>query len=379
MNAREPNIANDAQSALGVVGSVYQQALERRGYQADAAQWAAMQRLDLLAAQFVQFKQARSNIVKRMINQATVPRGVWLWGGVGRGKSFIMDCFYEAVPVKRKLRTHFHEFMRSIHQELELLKGQQDPLDAVALRTAQRYRLICFDEFHLSDIADAMILERLVRGLIKHGVCLVTTSNYAPDRLYPDGLHRDRVLPAIALLKANMDVVRVDAGQDYRQRALSQAAVYICPIEATTEAALTKHFEAIAERADENPVMQIEHRQVAALRRAGGVIWFDFATLCGGPRSQNDYLELAQRFHTVVLSDVPTMNAAMSSPARRFTWLIDILYDQKVKLIVSAQALPDQLYLAGAMANEFTRTASRLIEMQSEAYLSAPRRSAGTT
>ncbi len=358
----------------GPVSKVYSQALERRGYTADAAQWAAVTRLELLAEDFTEFRQARSNVFKRLILHPDVPRGVWLWGGVGRGKSFIMDCFFEAVAVKRKERVHFHEFMRSIHHELELLKGQQDPLDAVAEKTADRVRLLCFDEFHISDIADAMILERLLRGLLKHGVCLVTTSNYEPDKLYPDGLHRDRVIPAIKLLKDHLDVVKVDAGQDYRQQSLGNAAVYLTPISDSANAALAKHFDALAERADEDPVMTIEHRKVAALRRAGGVIWFDFATLCGGPRSQNDYLEIAHQFHTVVLSDVPTMSAAMSSEARRFTWLVDILYDQKVKLIMSAQALPDALYTVGTLANEFSRTASRLIEMQSEAYLCAPRR-----
>jgi cell division protein ZapE len=364
---------NAAQS-VGPVSACYEEALKRRGYQADAAQWAAVSRLEELAGELAEFRQARSNVIKRLILHPDVPRGVWLWGGVGRGKSFIMDCFFEAVTVKRKQRVHFHEFMRSIHHQLELLKGQQDPLDAVALATAERFRLICFDEFHISDIADAMILERLVRGLLKHGVCLVTTSNYEPDKLYPDGLHRDRVLPAIGLLKTHLDVVRVDAGQDYRQLALGNAAVYFTPADSASEAQLQRHFESLAERADENPVMTIEHRKVIAKRRAGGVIWFDFDTLCNGPRSQNDYLEIAQQFHTVLLSGVPTMSAAMSSAARRFTWLIDILYDQKVKLIVTAQALPDQLYTTGTLASEFSRTASRLIEMQSEAYLTAPRR-----
>lgn len=360
--------------STGPIAQAYEATLQRRGYSADEAQWAAVLRLETLASELVQFRQARDGLFKRLINHPDVPRGVWLWGGVGRGKSFVMDCFFDAVAIKRKQRTHFHEFMRSIHHELEQLKGQADPLDAVAELTAKRVRLICFDEFHISDIADAMILERLVRGLFKHGVCLVTTSNYAPDKLYPDGLHRDRILPAIALLKSQLDVVSVEGGQDYRQRSLSSSQLYLTPADDKARELMQTQFSALAERDDENPVMTIEHRQVSALRRAGGVIWFDFETLCNGPRSQNDYLEIAQQFHTVLLSNIPVMNAAMSSAARRFTWLIDILYDQKVKLIASAAAAPEQLYLAGTLANEFTRTASRLVEMQSQAYLCAPRR-----
>jgi cell division protein ZapE len=367
-------VASDGIEDGGPVQQHYRAALQRRGFVPDTAQLAAVARLDQLAQELAKFAQARRGTLRRLLNHPDVPRGVWLWGGVGRGKSFVMDCFFETVAITRKERVHFHEFMRSIHRELEKLKSQADPLDAVAALTAKRARLICFDEFHLSDIADAMILERLVRGLLKHGVCLVTTSNYSPDMLYPDGLHRDRVLPAIGLLKENLDVLSVDGGQDYRQRSLANSSLFHVPANQNATVQLDAQFTALAERADEDPVMTIEHRQISARRRAGGVIWFDFETLCNGPRSQNDYLELAQRFHTVFLSDIPKMNAAMSSPARRFTWLIDILYDQKVKLIASAQAAPDQLYLAGTLAGEFTRTASRLIEMQSQDYLCAPRR-----
>ncbi len=359
----------------GPINAAYQAALLRRGYQADQAQLDAVDRLNTLALEFADYKQQRSNAFKRLINRPEVPRGVWLWGGVGRGKSFIMDCFYDHVEVRRKQRVHFHEFMRSIHHELESLKGQVDPLDAVAERVAARARLICFDEFHISDIADAMILERLLRGLFKRGLCLVSTSNYEPDLLYPDGLHRDRILPAIDLLKEHQDSVRVDAGNDYRRRALSKAKIYFAEQSAQSDKALRQLFDSLAERADQTAMITIEHRQISALRRAGGVIWFDFATLCGGPRSQNDYLEIAKQFHTVVLSGVPMMNAAMSSEARRFTWLVDILYDQKVKLIIGAQVEPESLYTSGTLANEFHRTVSRLIEMQTDQYLAQPRRS----
>ncbi len=356
---------------------VFREALARRGYVADAAQMAAAARLQRMHDEFVEYKAQRSNRLKKLINRPPVPRGVWLYGGVGRGKSFLMDSFYAAIPVVRKTRLHFHEFMRGVHRSLQDLKGQADPLDAVAGRVARRYRLICFDEFHVSDIADAMILERLMRALFARGVTFVMTSNYHPDLLYPDGLHRERVLPAIELIKANVDVIEVDAGTDYRRRSLAEVRAYHWPLGASADRALRDTFAALAEARDEEPRLMIEHREIRALRRAGGVVWFDFRTLCGGPRSQNDYLEIASQFHTVILSGVPRMSAAMASEARRFVWLVDVLYDRRVKLIVSAECPPAELYTEGAMANEFHRTVSRIIEMQSREYLETPRREAG--
>ena len=360
--------------ADGLVVEAYRAALAQRGYEADAAQMAAVERLQRMCDDLVAFKQARSNSFKRLINRPAVPRGVWMYGGVGRGKSFLMDCFFNAVPIVRKTRLHFHEFMRGVHRELDELKGRSDPLDEVARRVARRHRLICFDEFHVSDIADAMILERLMHGLFEAGVTFVMTSNYRPDDLYPDGLHRDRVLPAIELIKAHVDVMSVDAGNDYRRRSLEQVQAYLSPLNAQTDRVLREAFAAIAETRDEDPHMQIQGRDIVALRRAGGVVWFDFKTLCGGPRSQNDYLDLASRFHTVVVSAVPQMSAGMASEARRFVWLIDVFYDQRVKLIMSAEVPPEDLYTAGAMVGEFQRTVSRIIEMQSKAYLQEPRR-----
>ena len=263
---------------------------------------------------------------------------------------------------------------RDGREVLREIKQEADPLDEVARRIARRYRLICFDEFHVSDIADAMILERLLHGLFEHGVAFVMTSNYRPDDLYPDGLHRESILPAIALLKAHLDVVNVDAGVDYRRQTMAQVPAYLVPSGAEADARLAAAFAQVAEVADEDPRLRIENRDIVAKRRAGGVVWFDFATLCGGPRSQLDYLEIATRFHTVILSDVSAMNAAMSSEARRFTWMVDVFYDQKVKLLVSAECAAEQLYTTGAMAHEFVRTASRLVEMQSREYLEAPRR-----
>jgi cell division protein ZapE len=269
--------------------------------------------------------------------------------------------------------------MREVHRELEELKGQADPLDELARRIAKRYRLICFDEFHVSDIADAMILYRLLDKLFENRVQFVMTSNYDPDLLYPDGLHRDRMLPAIELIKAKLDVINVDAGVDYRQRTLAQVEVYHTPLGAASDKALRDAFARLAAVPDESPILRIEKRELKALRKADGVVWFDFATLCGGPRSQNDYLELASRFHAVVLSGVPQMSARMASEARRFTWLIDVFYDHKVKLLMSAAVAPEQLYTDGPMANEFARTVSRIVEMQSKEYLDSPRRIVDTS
>jgi len=279
------------------------------------------------------------------------------------------------VPVVRKTRLHFHEFMRGVHRELDELKGMADPLNEVANRIAKKYRLICFDEFHVSDVADAMILYNLLKALFDNKVSFIMTSNYEPDTLYPDGLHRDRLLPTIALLKEKLDILNVDAGTDYRKKVMEQVVAYHTPLGAQVDQALRDAFAGVAETADQDPKINIEAREIRALRRAGGVIWFDFATLCGGPRSQNDYLEIASRFHTVILSSVPRMSVSMSSEARRFTWLVDVLYDHNVKLIMSAEVEPDQLYTEGVLANEFHRTVSRIIEMQSAEYMSAERRS----
>lgn len=358
------------------VQEFYLHALSQRGYQSDPAQQRAVDRLQRAYEEWVDYRAQRSSTFKRLINRPDVPRGVYLWGGVGRGKSFLMDSFYSVVPVVRKTRLHFHEFMRGVHRELDELKGVADPLDDVARRIAKKYRLICFDEFHVSDIADAMILYNLLSALFANGVSFIMTSNYDPDLLYPDGLHRDRMLPTIALLKDKLDVLNVDAGVDYRKRALEQVQSYYTPLGAAADQALRTAYAAIAETADEDPRVHIEEREIRALRRAGGIIWFDFATLCGGPRSQNDYLELASRFHTVVLSGIPTMSAAQSSEARRFTWLIDVFYDHKVKLLMSAEAEPEELYTEGVLSNEFHRTVSRIIEMQSREYMEAERRAA---
>lgn len=360
------------------VKETYEAELATRGYVADPAQLRAVEALERCAQEWTEFKEQRSNAFKKLINRPDVPRGVYLYGGVGRGKSFLMDCFYNAVPLKRKTRLHFHEFMREVHRELYELQGMANPLDELGKRIAKRFRLICFDEFHVADITDAMILYRLLDALFENGVGFVTTSNFKPDDLYPGGLHRDRILPAIALLNQHLEVLNVDNGTDYRKRTLEALTLYHMPNGPAADAAMEEAFNALEETHDEEPLLHIESRKILVRRKAGGVVWFDFKSLCGGPRSQNDYLEIATQFHTVFLSDVPHMPLRMASEARRFTWLIDVLYDRRVKLVVSAEVAPIDLYTHGPMAHEFPRTVSRLSEMQTKEYLSLGRRAVDT-
>jgi cell division protein ZapE len=364
---------------MTTVTELYQQTLAERGFKADEAQLRAIQGLQRCQDEWVAYKSRRGNAVTKLLVRPPIPRGVYMYGGVGRGKSFLMDCFFQAVPLTRKTRLHFHEFMREVHRELQELKGIADPLEELGKRIARRFRLICFDEFHVADVTDAMILHRLLDALFRNRVSIVTTSNFHPDGLYPNGLHRDRILPAIELLKTNLEVINVDAGTDYRRRTLEDMKLYLTPLNDDNEAALTRAFDSLAEAQDEDRKLMIEHRALWARRRAGGVVWFDFQTLCGGPRSQNDYLELASQFHTLILSDVPEMPVRLASEARRFTWLVDVLYDRRVKLIISAAVPAEQLYTEGPLAHEFPRTVSRLQEMRSAEYLALARREVDTS
>jgi len=360
------------------VTDLYQQTLAERGYTADPAQLRAVAALQRCQDEWAAYKARRGNALTRALVRPPIPRGVYMFGGVGRGKSFLMDCFFQAVPLTRKTRLHFHEFMREVHRELQELKGTVNPLDELGKRIARKFRLICFDEFHVADVTDAMILHRLLDALFANRVSIVTTSNFHPDGLYPNGLHRDRILPAIELLKKQLEVINVDNGTDYRQRTLEHLQLYHTPLGEAAEAALATTFAELAEARDEDPLLHIEHRELRAIRRAGGVVWFDFRTLCGGPRSQNDYLEIAQQFHTVILSGVPQMQPRSASEARRFTLLVDVLYDRRVKLIISAAVPATQLYTEGPLSHEFPRTVSRLQEMQSAEYLALERREVDT-
>lgn len=352
----------------------FHETMARRGYAPDESQYAALQRLQRLYEQWVDYDARSNNAWKRFLLQPVLPRGVYLWGGVGRGKSMLMDIFYLTVPIEHKRRVHFHHFMRDVHREMESLKGQQDPLSLVATHIARRYGLICFDEFHVDDIADAMILGRLLEQTMDRGVVYCMTSNYHPDALYRHGLQRERFLPTIGLLKERLDIVLVDGGIDYRRRALQQVQVYHHPLDAEADAALLATFEQIAEVEEEHHELDVEGRIIPFVRRAGGVVWFDFEVLCGGARSHLDYLDLAKRFHTVIVSNVPVLSEDDADKARRFTWLVDIFYDRRIKLVMSAAVPPEALYRQGPFVNEFARTASRLIEMQSHEYLASVRR-----
>ena len=349
-------------------------ALTARGSVADPDQLLAAMRLQQFYDQLVAFKAARRTKLRKLLVHPDLPKGVWFWGGVGRGKTFLMDCFFAAVPYRRKRRVHFHAFMREIHERLGALKSETDPLAKVAAQVAKETRLMCFDEFHVSDIADAMILGRLMQALFDAGVVFCITSNYPPDGLYPNGLQRERLLPTLALLNDKLDVIKIDAGIDYRLRVLEQAAVYWLPADGEAEALLMRTFTKMVHGEGHTRPIEVLGREIPVVHRAPGVAWFDFATLCGGPRSQNDYLDLAYRFHTIFLSGVPRMGPEMANEARRFTWLIDVCYDHRVKLVIAAAVPAEELYVSGPQASEFARTVSRLIEMRSHDYLASAHR-----
>jgi cell division protein ZapE len=360
------------------VRDLYERTLAERGYRSDPAQLRAVDALERCENEWADYKARRANAITKLLARPPIPRGVYLWGGVGRGKSFLMDCFFNSVPLRRKTRLHFHEFMREVHRELTELQGTEDPLRHLGRSIARRFRLICLDEFHVADVTDAMILHRLLESLFESRASIVTTSNFPPSGLYPNGLHRDRILPAIDLLEERLEVVGVDNGVDYRVSTLQDVELYHAPLGPEADTAMQRAFDRLAEARDESPILRIEHREIRARRRAGGVVWFDFRELCGGPRSQNDYLELATQFHTLLLSGVPQMSPRLASEARRFTWLIDVLYDRRIKLIVSAAVAPEALYTEGPLAHEFPRTVSRLREMRSAAFLAEAKRTVDT-
>lgn len=352
----------------------YRSQLERRDYQADPAQLRAVERLQDLYTELLAFKARRRTALRKLLFNPDLPRSVYLWGGVGRGKSFIMDAFFDAVPYRRKRRVHFHAFMQSIHHQLRAAKDESDPLSRVADHLAEETRLLCFDEFHVSDIADAMILGRLLEALFERGVVFVMTSNYPPDGLYPNGLQRHNFIPTIELIKRRFDVVEVDNDTDYRLRSLERMNTYIVPSGQAADETLSAHFERIAGLAGRPRDLDVLGRPVHARMEAPGVVWFDFQDICGGPRSQNDYLEIAREYHTVLVSNLPVMTRNQSNEARRFTWLVDVLYDTRTKLIVSAAAEAPMLYREGPNAQEFPRTVSRLIEMRTVEYLAEAHR-----
>lgn len=341
----------------------------------DPAQRQVVTLLGSLQKRLVHARPARGGI-RRFLRRNRRPkpvRGMYLWGGVGRGKTFLMDLFYATLDIPDKKRYHFHRLMGSVHAQLKSLDDVEDPLDRVAARIAGEARVLCFDEFFVSDIGDAMILGRLLDGLFSRGVTLVATSNAAPADLYTGGLQRERFLPAIRLLETHTAVVQLDGGRDYRLRLLEQSGTFVPADQPDVHGTLCGFFRRIASgEAEEGRVLDILGRPITTIRAARGVAWFDFRELCGGPRSTNDYVELSRLFHTVIVSGVPALDPGMEDEARRFIALVDELYDRRVKLILSADVSVESMYQGRRLEFEFERTVSRLVEMQSRDYLSQP-------
>ncbi|GGI79463.1 cell division protein ZapE [Shewanella gelidii] len=355
----------------------YQQDLQRDGFSKDAAQEQAVKALQRVFDELLVLPKPQSSWGRLVSSfKANQPvegvLGLYLWGGVGRGKTYLMDTFYEALPGTNKLRAHFHRFMHQLHHELDELKGTQDPLLVIAKKMSEKYRVICFDEFFVSDITDAMLLGTLFEALFAHGVTLVATSNIVPDDLYKNGLQRARFLPAIAAINKHCQVLNVDSGIDYRLRTLEQAEIYHSPLDAQAEINLLAYFDQLAPESEvlDAPI-EVDGRDIQIRKQAQGVLLADFRALCDGPRSQRDYMELAQTYHTVLLSGVEQMGHSSTGDdiARRFLALVDEFYERNVKLIVSAQVALEEIYTDGQLTFEFNRCRSRLIEMQSHDYL----------
>lgn len=366
----------------------YESAVASGEIQRDDAQLVAIHHLQTLYENLNQPERSTgfmSSLLKRVMgDQPSSIRGLYFWGGVGRGKTYLMDVFYDSLPFENKSRMHFHRFMRMVHQQLHELQGQKDPLKKIAEQFAARARILCFDEFFVSDITDAMILATLLEELFLRGVVLVATSNVEPQNLYENGLQRRKFLPAIALIEKHTLILNVDGGTDYRLRVLESAEIYHSPLDEDADLGLLKCFVAIApdehtdgitglnapKYAESEPgQLEIEGRMLKVRRWGDGVAWFHFEALCDGPRSQNDYIELARIFQTVLISDVPQFDSKLEDQARRFISLVDEFYDRNVKLILSAAEPINSLYQGDRLEFEFRRTQSRLQEMQSHEYL----------
>ena len=358
-----------AQDGLSLL--VRQVALEH-GFTLDPAQIQALGHLERLHGELGEAEHAGRSWL-RMFQRRRPVRGLYLWGGVGRGKSFLMDAFFEALPIERKRRVHFHRFMQDIHRRLKAVQGEENPLARIAGEIAAESRLLCLDEFQVSDIGDAMLMRNLLAGLFDQGAVLVTTSNQHPDELYLHGLQRAQFLPAIELLKTRLDVIKMDGGTDYRLRVLEKEGVYHFPLDAAAEAAMEQTFGSVAGTTGQRDVdLEIEGRVFRARRVAPGVAWFEFEAVCNGPRGQADYIELARRFHTVLISHLRRFAAGDVDRRRRFTWLLDEFYDRRVKLILSAEDRLPELFREARAGTETDRTVSRLTEMQTRQYLSEP-------
>jgi len=353
--------------------------------QADSEQRAVMQLLDQMASDLSQRKawsKPAPSFLTRWFSSTSslVPAvsGLYLWGGVGRGKTHLCDLFFEALPFEDKTRLHFHRFMQRIHDELRRLEGREDPLELIADNWATKARLLLLDEIHVNDITDAMLLGGLLSALFARGITLVTTSNVAPDGLYRDGLQRARFLPAIEQIKGHTQVLEMVGDTDYRMRLMQTEPIYLVSefvdgvANEKTRAQMQAHFDRLRSvGAYSSESISVSGRPVKVRARAGGIVWFDYNTLCNTPRSTQDYIEIASVFETVMISDIPRLGETNTDEARRFVNLVDEFYDRRVRLIVSAESLPDDLYAGDKLAFEFVRAASRLTEMQTREYLAA--------
>lgn len=349
----------------------YQQQLANGKILADPEQLHAMQYLQRIYTELLQEHKKRNSIIKKL-RKPHLAQGLYLWGGVGIGKTFMMDCFYHCIPFSGKMRMHFHPFMRMVHQELKKHQGEKNPLQLIAKNIAKNKLLICFDEFYVNDIADAMILARLLKALFAQGVCLVTTSNTMPDELYKRGLQRDQFLPAIALLKAHTHIMHIPSQHDYRLRHLQQAGVFYTPNNSDAKAKMEKAFAALA---NQKPIhhedLIVHERHIPVISQTQDCVWFHFADICSVPRSQQDYLDIAATFNTVFISDVPVIAPQAKNAISLFIRMIDVFYDAKTRLVLSAEKSVPELYPEGPMLADYQRARSRLLEMQSEAYFSA--------
>ncbi len=353
----------------------YQHDLRRPGFQQDEAQATAVRHLQRVRDElFDRYEEARGvRVLARLKLQKELRQpvqGLYLWGGVGRGKTYLMDIFFDSLPFRRKLRIHFHRFMQRVHKELNALKGTRNPLEVVADRLHEEAVVICFDEFFVTDITDAMLLGGLFDQLFRRGVTLIATSNIPPDRLYEHGLQRERFLPAIALIKRYCEILNVDAGVDYRLRVLEKASLYYTPLGPAADAAIRQRFDELTGGVAKGPgSIMINDREVRVLNHGEDVLWANFSELCETPRSASDYIEVAREYHTVVVSGIPVMDARNDNAVRRFINMVDEFYDRHVKLVVSAEADIGALYEGGRLNFEIERTKSRLLEMQSKEYL----------
>ncbi|MBD2796452.1 AFG1 family ATPase [Xenorhabdus sp. 18] len=365
--------------------SLYQLALSDGQYQPDEVQRNTVERLDIIHRELIHARPCPTPQAsglkgilgklfgRQALEQCRPVQGLYMWGGVGRGKTWLMDMFYQSLPTERKLRLHFHRFMLRVHEELTTLQGQENPLEIIAEGFKAQTDILCFDEFFVSDITDAMILGTLLEALFARGIALVATSNIPPDELYRNGLQRARFLPAIEQIKQYCDVMNVDAGIDYRLRTLTQAYLYLTPLSEKNRQAMRDMFQRLAGREGEpNPVLEINHRDMPAIRCVDGVLAIHFKTLCEDPRSQLDYIALSKLYHSVFLHDMPVMTVLNENAARRFIALVDEFYERQVKLIINADAPMEQIYQGELLAFEYRRCLSRLQEMQSEEYLKLP-------